>query len=264
MTTPNLSLVDVWDAPPGAPTDAQIQDSADSDLVTAMPHVFHEVATWAVDSDGAAEWAMARLSAAQEERSALEAQAAEWARRIQTWFTKAAGPLDRTISFFSAHLEAYALRERARTGGKRKSVALPSGKIGTVERGPKVTVTDEAKVIAWAKSHLAGPDRIAVVKQSESVLLTGLRQVVVLHEVPTRVVFSPCGCVHDLPPWDDQPAGAGLGWTVGSGMGCPVCGDYALVARWDETTIVARDHDGLPVPGVEADMGDVTAKVTPL
>lgn len=249
------AVADEFVGGPAALAEWTPDDDTDLDPATGR------VARWRVDGDGSAQWAMAHLAQIRADRTLLAEQAGRWARKIEQWFTQATRPLDTREKFFDAHLRRYALAERERTGGKRMTVVLPSGRVSTTDRSPKVKLTDEAAVIDWAKTHLSGTDRLTVIKPSESVLVGGLRKVVKLVEVPTRVVVAPCGCTFGV----DWVSTAGLaGWAVGSEVVCVGCHDAGLIGRWVETTVLARDANGDPVPGVEVDMGGVTAKATPL
>lgn len=128
-----------------------------SDTATDPQHVVHDLAEsddgprWSITDDGAAEWAMRHVAEADAQLAQLKAQRDEWVRHVTQWFERAAGRELARRSFFAQHLEGYAIAERERTGDKRKTVDLPSGKVRTSSGGPKVAVQEPAKVLAWAK-----------------------------------------------------------------------------------------------------------------
>lgn len=231
-----------------------------------------ELGRWQITDDGAAEWAMRHVVALNVERSQLAAQADEWVRRIRLWFDQAARPIDAKIGFFTSHLERYALRRRAEDP-KVKTIALPSGRVATRASSPTVAVYDEEQLLAWCKENLEPDEAATVIRTTEKVLVAELRHHVVLVEVPTSVVVSPCGCItRPIHPPDPatgmespvewQTAGELAAWTVGTEVRCPGCGDFGLVAQWADTEHVVRDGAGRPVPGADVRPGETKATVT--
>ncbi len=228
-------------------------------------YVPEAITRFAVDDDGKAEWAMRHVARIVEERAGLAAQAEEWIDRITGWFEQRSKPLATREAFFRAHLERYALAVREASGGKTKSVTLPSGRIQTTSTKPKIVVEDETELLAWVRDNLE-PDQVSVViKTTEKVLVSELRDAVVLVELPSRVVCSPCGCV-------DAPKVRGVyvnfdtvadvaAWTAGSAVECPSCGNEALVGQWVETYLAVRDEAGRPVPGADVAAGSISANV---
>lgn len=217
------------------------------------------VARWAIDSDGAAEWALRRLAEIDAELDAHTVQAAAWAAKIRAWFddkTKRAAP---RRAFFAAHLERYGIQKR-RENPKAATLRFPSGVIKTTDHSPKLVVNDEKALIAWFHTVASEARTKELVRTVESVPVTELRAAVELVEVPTKFVFSPCGC-----SW--QPLTPTLelarGWPVATGVEeCPSCGEDALVAQWPET-ILLPSLDGQQVVGVSIEERHITAKAVP-
>lgn len=132
------------------------------------------VARWRIGSEGEAEWAMRHLAAAEGTVADRKAQAAAWRAPIDEWERSAVAEAEGRARFFRGHLEDFMRRERT---DRRKSIPLPSGRIesrGATE--PKVIVVDEPAVIEWAEESLGADVVGAVVKTTQSVLLTGLRE----------------------------------------------------------------------------------------
>lgn len=224
---------------------------------TYVPEI---VRRFIVDDDGKAEWAMRHVARIVEERAGLAAQAQEWIDRITGWFEQRSRPLATREAFFRAHLERYALAIREASGGKTKSITLPSGRIQTTATGPKIVVEDEAELLSWVRENLE-PDQIKqVVKVTEKVLVSELRDEVSLVELPSNVVVSPCGHT-GRPPVEFVTVGEVAEWTVGSVVKCPGCGEEAMVGQWIETYLAVRDEAGRPVPGANVSDGSVSATV---
>lgn len=175
------------DEPPITDTDLDtyldvVDEGDDPDLFAAAvddsgrprgPKFVHQ---WRIEDDSAAEWAMRRVAAFDAEVSSMAERADEWATRIRAWFENGTRPLARRRAFFVAHLERYATVRREQTG--KATLNLPSGKVSTRSAGAAVVVADEAAVIAWAKANLDDVTRETVIKVAESILVSGLREVV--------------------------------------------------------------------------------------
>ena len=68
-----------------------------------------------------------------------------------------AGQAQRTLEFFTGHLEAYAVAERERTGDA--TLKLPSGKVSTRRNQQAVVVVDEDQVLATAHDLMVPDDQ---------------------------------------------------------------------------------------------------------
>lgn len=185
---------------------------ADAILQLAEP-VEGEEPRWLVEDDDAAEWAMAHLAKATAELDALRARAHRWQAKIQAWFDQAAREPARTAEFMTAHLEWYGRRQRA--DEDRKSVALPSGKIGTRSSAAAVEIADKAAVVEWAKEF----DIPGVVREEPQ--LSALQTATVIVEVidQARLVLAS----GEVVVWED---GERVGWRDPSWpVRCPGPGD---------------------------------------
>jgi phage host-nuclease inhibitor protein Gam len=61
---------------------------------------------------------------------------------------------ERLMHRFGHELEAWAQEERARTGGRRKSVRLLTGVVGWRAGAAKIVIGDEKAALSWAKENL--------------------------------------------------------------------------------------------------------------
>ena len=112
---------------------------------------------WRITDDLAADWAMAKLADARRHLAELEAQRREYTARADQWFTRTAAGPTRDREFFTAHLSVYAQQVRSQSGGKVKTLRLPSGEVSTrTGSEPRPTIEDPQAVLEWA---LAQRDR---------------------------------------------------------------------------------------------------------
>jgi len=269
----DAELDQLWDAAVELATDAALDpDQAVHDLADSDDGPNRR---WWIANDRAAEWAMRHVAEADAELAQLAEQRAEWVRKIDQWFTQAAGRERARRAFFTEHLERYALAERERTDGNRKTIQLPSGTIRTRPSQPTVAVQDEAKVLAWARE--AGVlEQVAPPKHS--VKLTPLRELVSVVEVVdwAQLVLADGTSLE----WMRDGVSAVYGTeadpkrtvvTGAPGELCPAVGD-APEAEWCTALVAKVEHlathlevagpDGKPRPqGVYVEPGGVTASV---
>jgi hypothetical protein len=232
---------------------------------------------WRITDLGGAEWAMRHVAAADQALAALQAQRQAWAERIDQWFAQAAGKEQARRQFFAGHLERYAIEQREATGGKAKSLALPSGVVRTTEAKPKAAVADEQAVVAWADSlaELLGAEAVEAIAppQPRKVYVQPLREHTSVVEVVDRARLVLASgelvewCADSWVPRDDDPAGLvrGAGRCPQPGDGWPNPEDATdLVAQVDVQWAHLEVHgpNGLPVPGARVEPGHVSAKVT--
>lgn len=219
-----------------------------------LQQVDSPVARWRITDRSSAEWAMAKFATLTVELEGLEEQASEWRQRIDAWFDRASRIVRQRRAFFEAHLGLYALAERARDEKHNKTIALPSGKVGTRHDPARVQIGDKAALVEWAKAH--HPE---VLKYDVGV--TELRSLAKIVERVTRVkLVLACGCVYEVPSdvmADDLPL-------VGSLWECPddggtLVGQVEIVASHPEV----RDVDGEPIPGATVGNSDTTFTVSP-
>lgn len=106
-------------------------------------------------------------------RKITEARA--YAEQIEQWAEAERRRARREEAFFlrrfEAELRAWLTSELAKQGGKAKSISLPAGRVGIRRQGPKIEVSDQSVVLAWAADHC--PDAI---KLSESLLKAPLTE----------------------------------------------------------------------------------------
>lgn len=216
---------------------------------------------WRIASIADAEWAMAKVADLDAAQAKIDDQLEQWTVRYRAWHADAATDIAAHRRFFVAHLEAHAIAEREASGGKTKTVTLPSGKIATTHHKPKVSITDEATLIAWAEDNLEPEQVDAIVKTSKRALVSELKPVTQIIEVidDLRIVSAPCGCVTE-----EWPAADGFFPSHGDAISCPSCGEEALVGQWEVTASHPEvwDDAGRPVPGAVVEAGRITAKVT--
>lgn len=220
---------------------------------------------WTVTDNGSAEWALRHVAVADVELATLRAQTVEWAGRIGAWFDQAAKPLLATKGYMEAHLRLYALLRRE-ANPKAKTLTLPAGKVQTTYTGPKVEITDDDAVVAWAdKVGLA--DEVLRTKREPKVSL--LREHVTIVERAIGItVVDDAGCLVKLAD------GSLLLPEVGAEWRCPQCGDTTLVAgvvvdAYQAVAVRTADLDGLPphgplpapIPGTYVASEKVTATV---
>lgn len=227
------------------------------EVATAEPDALPErVQAWRIDGTGSAAWALAKVAEAERAIEDATAQAVEWYSRIDAWLVEQTAPHRRTQAFFTAQLERYALGVRE-MDPKRKSLALPGGKVQTTGKSAKVVVTDEEAVIEWAWQHAPQAVKRQVVT---SLSLTELRQVVKPRKLLTLAwVTNSCGCTVSVRD-DEGLTIPDVGTLVES---CSECGQEALIGKVEELAYrwLATTEDGEHVPGVDVQPDEVTAKV---
>lgn len=137
----------------GAPTAASARDA----VIEALAHneapdsPLGHASRFRVTDLGTAEWALARYAEAAAEQARIDAQAAEWARRIEAWHEDVSRRTTARLSFFAGLLEEFARGYRVDTG--RATLTLPSGTVRTTQRQATVRITDRDALVEWAKEH---------------------------------------------------------------------------------------------------------------
>jgi len=266
---PDAELAQLFDEAAALAADAGLNAEAAAEAVVES----EDAPSWHITGLGTAEWAMRHAAGAERALGELQAQRAEWAARIDRWFQQAAAREQARLAFFRGHLEAWALDERERTGGRTKSVTLPSGRVATTAHKAKVVVADEQAVVEWADATL-GLDAQDVAPVVRKVYVNPLREHVEMVEVidHARLVLAS----GELVAWlrdGSVPDGEVVPSDVAVGSTCPAVGD-GWPSPDDATDLVARveviaSHrevrgpNGQPVPGVAIEAERVTAKVVP-
>lgn len=153
-----------------------------------------ERSRWAVTDFGSAEWAMAKLAAAEERIEAARLHAEQLRDRVDAWFDSETRRDRRTVEFMGWHLQRYALAEREQTG--EKTVRLPSGSVSTREYAAAVKLDDPEAFAAWVVEHALDADVWSdrVVKAAKAVKLA-------------RPVHDDDGCWLAVTADGERPAG---------------------------------------------------------
>lgn len=105
-------------------------------------------------------------------RKVVESRA--YAERVRTW---AASELRRTereeawfLQRFGAQLEGWLRTELERQGGRRRSIALPSGTVGLRQQPARLEVTNERLIAEWCRGRLPEAVRICVEAEGAAAL----------------------------------------------------------------------------------------------
>lgn len=99
-----------------------------------------------VDTPEQAAWAMRKFRVLAQKRAQYVALAEAERERIAAWEQRVTASVDSQIEFFSAHLEGYAIRQRA---AGSKTIEFPDGSIKTRQSGASLEI-DKATFIEWA------------------------------------------------------------------------------------------------------------------
>jgi hypothetical protein len=100
-----------------------------------------------VDTPEQASWAMRKYRRLAQKRAQHVALANAERERIEAWEQRVTAAVDSRMEFFAAHLEGYAIRERANGS---KTIEFPDGAIKTRQSGPSYEI-DKARFIEWAE-----------------------------------------------------------------------------------------------------------------
>lgn len=108
---------------------------------------------WTPSDRSSAEWAMAIVRRDTLAIAWHEHDRDAWIQRINDAHSSAVAPLVERRARLSAALERYALVWHADDPRVNKTLHVPSGQVSTTTpRTPKVSITDEAEVVAWLES----------------------------------------------------------------------------------------------------------------
>lgn len=122
---------------------------------------------WVPADDLAVERSLRYLDHLSREDTEAKQQADVWRREIDDWESQRRGSISAKATAVVVALEAFGMARRRESGVK--AFDYPSGRIETRKGRDKVTVTDEAALLAWCESE--APDAVKVVK---SVLVSKL------------------------------------------------------------------------------------------
>lgn len=206
------------------------------------------VARFVIDDDGKAEWALRKLAQIRATKAEHAERRDEWVARITAWFDKATAKLDEGEAWFTGLLTEYVTATREASGGKTKTITLPSGTLGTKIVNPAVQIDDKETVLAWAQEN--APE---FVKTVHSIGVRDLREVASVVEVPDVVLLS---CGHEVFAWMLDRTG------LADGVTCPECEQDALVGKWVKVSYKAVKADtGEVVPGASVSEASLTVQI---
>jgi len=118
----------------------------------------------------AADWALSKIGMCEGKMSQRTAFAIEQKERIDIWLAKENSKEAVLVDFLAEKLHPW-LRQELQDEKKKRSISLPSGKIGFRKTGGGIDITDEEKALKWAKEYCE-----EAVKVKESVLKTPLKK----------------------------------------------------------------------------------------
>lgn len=121
-----------------------------------------------------AEWLMRRLVRAQQNVIDATLQRDAWFAPIKEWYERTTAADRRRILLLSDQLERFGLAVRERSGGKVKTIYLPSGEIATTFRRARIEIEDSKAVVVWAKDALS-PESFAELCPPQNPLISVLR-----------------------------------------------------------------------------------------
>ncbi|CAN5407786.1 hypothetical protein BH09PLA1_BH09PLA1_01490 [soil metagenome] len=149
-------LGDVADTGANANDAIGVEEEVDAEIEMAVPEKF------TVNSAEAAAWVVRKIVAAREYRA-----------RVKLWadleYRRAEREEERLMYLFSDQLRRWTEAEIATFKSRRRSIDLPSGRVGFRTVPSRLVVDDESAVIAWARRNC--PSAIAIVERvSKSIL----------------------------------------------------------------------------------------------
>lgn len=112
----------------------------------AMPEGF-DAATFIINNEDQALWAMRSLATASRRIDTVERQANEEAARIEKWVEYATKSQKSIVQYFTSALQSYMLRLREEED--RKSLSLPDGDITSRAIPDKAAVSDLGVFLKW-------------------------------------------------------------------------------------------------------------------
>jgi phage host-nuclease inhibitor protein Gam len=118
---------------------------------------------FSVTDYGSANWTASKAMEATTEIVRLQAQATEWHAKIDSWLEDATRQYEGTVEKMKLFLAPFIEGELKES--TKRSLVLPSARVGFRKAPAHMEVDDEAAAIAWAKEHV--PD---AVKVKESIL----------------------------------------------------------------------------------------------
>lgn len=209
---------------------------------------------WQIETAGQAEWAMRKLAVLAARVDEIDALASGWRTRINEWENSEHARIAPGIDRFSTLLREYGIARREENP-KEATIRLPSGQIKTTKpKTPRVEIDDEEVLLAWLTENVASEMYEQIVQCTPKVKLTELRAAVEVQ--------------YELRPWC-QICGVALVESNVEGAGGVMMHDEPR----STAELQATDHvpspgggyvarlNGVELPGVSAELGDVTASV---
>jgi predicted RNA-binding Zn-ribbon protein involved in translation (DUF1610 family) len=232
----------------------QIEAVTDNSLAVAVINEADMEAAkrWSITGTESGEWAMQKFADAAHAVTLVEEQARAWIARITAWRDETTRRDVQTMRFFEGLLQRYAIEERERTGGKVKTVKLPSGDIATRESSTGLHVHDERAATEWLAAEAPNLLRMTV-------NTSALKSSVTIEDVPSVILLT---CGHEARA---QQLSAHYGIDPrklerGSAWPCPTCGEEGLIGDWTQTEQVVT-LNGHTIPGVSAKRPEIHATV---
>lgn len=147
---------------------------------------------WRPTDDAGAEWCMALAAQALAEKVAAQARFDGMVAKLQRARARNVVRPDATLTVMAALLERYAIDERIRTDGKRKTVVLPSGDVKTT-RGtvPKYELIDDEAFEVWAANSLTAEQYEACVKTTVAPKMDPLKLITSVEPADEDEAWSP-------------------------------------------------------------------------
>ena len=100
-----------------------------------------------VDTPEQAAWAMRKYRGMAQKRAQYVSLAEAERRRIEAWELRVTASVDSQMEFLAAHLEGYAMKQRA---SGAKTIEFPDGAIKTRQTGASFEI-DKARFVEWAE-----------------------------------------------------------------------------------------------------------------
>jgi phage host-nuclease inhibitor protein Gam len=151
------------------------------DQIHGMPEGITDDRTgWAVRDDGSADWALRRLARLQASMSKRAAYVASEIARLKAWQQHEDAQEQRSIDFFTAHLQRYAdaLVAEGVIHEKKRSYKLPHGTLAFRAKGAEFEITNTDELLCWAKHT----DPARFVAPREEVLWGEIKKALVVQE----------------------------------------------------------------------------------
>lgn len=124
-----------------------------------------------IDTPEKAAWAMRKYRVLAQRKAQMHALAEAEHRRIEEWLSRVTEPIVGSMDFYTGHLEAWAMSERA---NGRKTTDLPDGKVATRQTAVTVAV-DKSVFIEWATEA----NRLDMLRISYTPDMTAIKDAVV-------------------------------------------------------------------------------------